>query len=385
MKTIKQASNDDDLAKMYERSFSDLSSLTPGQAIKTEVVSISKDSVFLQLSGKSEGIIDREELADEEGNLSVKLGDSIQVFFLKAEGGELRFTTKISGREAGGKMLVQAFLGDLPVEGLVEKEIKGGYDVKLGDFRAFCPYSMMGDRRSDDPAEFVGKRLPFKIKEFGDKGRSILVSNRIIHEEARQERLEALKKELREGMVVSGKIASIQSYGAFVDLGGIQALLPVSEISRSRVEDINAVLSVGQEIQAAILQLDWQRERISLSMKSLLADPWDSATERYPLGSKHTGKVVRLADFGAFVSLEPGIDGLVHDSELSKAAGPRGGLSLKLGQELSVEILGVDQDRKRISLKPATTAEEDETAARYMGESDDSETYNPFAALLKKK
>ena len=161
----------------------------------------------------------------------------------------------------------------------------------------------------------------------------------------------------------------------------------VSEISRSRVEDITAVLSVGQEIEAEILQLDWQRERISLSMKSLIADPWDSATERYPLGSKHTGKVVRLADFGAFVSLEPGIDGLVHDSELSKASGndPRGGLTLKLGQELSVEVLGVDRDRKRISLKPATTTEEDETTAKYMGGQDDSDTYNPFAELLRKK
>lgn len=387
MKENTQDPNANDLAKMYEQSFSGFSSFKPGQAIETEVVSISKDSVFLQLNGKSEGIIDREELADEKGDLSVKVGDRLRAFFLKAEGGELRFTTRISGKEAGARMLVQAFREKMPVEGLVEKEIKGGYDIKIGDFRAFCPYSMMGDRRSDDPSEYVGKRLPFKIQEFGNNGRSILVSNRAIHEEARQERLEALKKDLHEGMVVSGTVASIQAYGAFVDLGGIQALLPVSEISRSRVEDIHAVLELGQEIEAEILQLDWQRERISLSMKSLIADPWDSAAERYPVGSKHAGKVVRLADFGAFVSLEPGIDGLVHDSELSKAAGadPRGGLSLKMGQELSVEILGVDQDRRRISLKPATTAEEDETTAKYMGDQDDSDTYNPFAALLKKK
>lgn len=379
--------NAEDLAKMYEQSFSGFSSFKPGQSIETEVVSISKDSVFLQLSGKSEGIIDREELVDKEGKLAVKVGDRIRAFFLKAENGEMRFTTKISGKEAGARMLVQAFREKMPVEGLVEKENKGGYDIKIGDFHAFCPYSMMGDKRSDNPAEFVGKLLPFKIKEFGDSGRSILVSNRAVHEEARQERLEALKQELHEGMVITGRIASIQSYGAFVDLGGLQALLPVSEISRSRVEDIHAVLEVGQEIEAAILQLDWQRDRISLSMKSLIADPWDSATERYPLGSKHVGKVVRLADFGAFVSLEPGIDGLVHDSELNKASGdgPRGGLSLKLGQELSVEVLGVDMDRRRISLKPAASAEEDATTAKYMGGGDDSDTYNPFAALLKKK
>ena len=201
------------------------------------------------------------------------------------------------------------------------------------------------------------------------------------------EKLEALKQTLQEGMVITGPIASIQSFGAFVDLGGIQALLPVSEISRSRVEDIQALLSVGQEIQASILKIDWQNERISLSMKSLLADPWEMAKEKYPEGSKHTGKVVRLADFGAFVSLEPGIDGLVHVSEISKASsyGTSGELSVKLGQTLSVEILGVDQANKRISLKPATTIEEDETTARYLDAADDSTTYNPFAALLKKK
>ncbi len=390
MKANNQEPNANELAAMYEQSFSGFSSFKPGQAIETEVVSISKDSVFLQLNGKSEGIIDRADLTDETGTLAVKVGDRLRAFFLKAEGGEMRFTTKISGKEAGARMLVQAFREKMPVEGLVEKEIKGGYDIKIGDFRAFCPYSMMGEKRSEDSAGYVGKRLPFKIQEFGDNGRSILVSNRAIHEEAHLKRLEALKKELREGMVVTGRVASIQSYGAFVDLGGLQALLPVSEISRSRVEDIHAVLEPGQEIEAVILKLDWQGERISLSMKSLIADPWDRAAERYPVGSKHAGKVVRLADFGAFVSLEPGIDGLVHDSEISKASGegPRGGLSLKLGQDLSVEILGVDLDRKRISLKPASTAEQDATTAKYLGDSGDSgdsDTYNPFAALLKRK
>jgi len=387
MKQLNQDTKADDLAKMYEDSFTGSSYYKPGQAVQTEVVSISKDCVFLQLGGKSEGILDLDELTDEEGNLSVKVGDSLRAFFLKAEDGDLRFTTKISGKTAGAEMLEQAYLEKMPVEGLVEKEIKGGYEIKIGESRAFCPFSKMGERRSEDSAEYIGKRLAFKIQEYKDGGRRILVSNRIIHEEARQERIEALKKELHEGMVVSGSIASIQPYGAFVDLGGIQALLPVSEISRSRVEDIRSQLSVGQEIQASILQLDWQSERISLSMKSLLADPWETAAERYPKGSKHAGKVVRLADFGAFVSLESGIDGLAHSSEISKAGsrGARGALELKVGQTLSVEILGVDQANRRISLKPASSVEEDEAAAKYMGDTDDSTTYSPFAALLKKK
>jgi len=387
MKPLHPDSKTDDLAKMYEGSFSGTAYFKPGQAVKTEVVSISKDCVFLQLNGKSEGILDREELTDKEGKLTVKIGDLLRVFFLKAEDGEMRFTTKISGATAGPEMLEEAYLEKIPVEGLVEKEIKGGYDIRIGEFRAFCPFSMMGERRALESAEYVGKHLTFKIQEYKDRGRSILVSNRVIHEEARQERIEALKQTLKEGMVITGSIASIQSYGAFVDLGGIQALLPVSEISLTRVEDIQALLSVGQEIQASILKIDWQSERISLSMKSLLADPWERATEKYPEGSKHTGKVVRLADFGAFVSLEPGIDGLVHSSEISKASsyGTNRELVLKLGQTVSVEILGVDQANKRISLKPATSAEEDETTAKYMDAAVDSTTYNPFAALIRKK
>ena len=387
MKPLNVDSNANDLEKMYEQSFSGMGRFKTGQAVETEVVSISKDCVFLQLSGKSEGILDREELTDKEGNLTVKVGDRLRVFFLNAENGEMRFTTRISGNAAGPEMLEQAYLEKMPVEGLVEKEIKGGYEIRIGEFRAFCPYSMMGEKRSDNAAEYVGKHLAFKIQEYKENGRSILVSNRVIHEEARAEKLEALKQTLHEGMVITGAIASLQSFGAFVDLGGIKALLPVSEISRSRVEDIQAHLLVGQEIRASILKIDWKSERITLSMKSLLADPWEMASGKYPEGSRHTGKVVRLADFGAFVSLEPGIDGLVHSSEISKASSysTNRELTVKLGQTLSVEILGVDQANKRISLKPTTTIEEDETTARYLDAADDSTTYNPFAALLKKK
>lgn len=279
MKPLNVDSNANDLEKMYEQSFSGMGRFKTGQAVETEVVSISKDCVFLQLSGKSEGILDREELTDKEGNLTVKVGDRLRVFFLNAENGEMRFTTRISGNAAGPEMLEQAYLEKMPVEGLVEKEIKGGYEIRIGEFRAFCPYSMMGEKRSDNAAEYVGKHLAFKIQEYKENGRSILVSNRVIHEEARAEKLEALKQTLHEGMVITGAIASLQSFGAFVDLGGIKALLPVSEISRSRVEDIQAHLLVGQEIRASILKIDWKSERITLSMKSLLADPWEMASE----------------------------------------------------------------------------------------------------------
>lgn len=387
MKALHADSKSDALAKMYEQSFTGMDYFKPGQALETEIVSISRDCVFVRLNGKNEGLLDLDELRDKDGKAAVEVGDPIRVYFLKAENGDMRFTTKINGSNAGAGMLEQAFLDRTQVEGLVEKEIKGGYDIKIGEFRAFCPYSKMGERRSDDSAECVGKRLPFRIEEFKEGGRRILVSNRAIHEEARLERLEALKKTLHEGMVISGPIASIQSFGAFVDLGGVQALLPVSEIGRSRVEDIHAVLSVGQEIRASVLKVDWQNERITLSMKSLLADPWDTAAEKFPEGSKHAGTVARLAAFGAFVTLEPGLDGLLHESEISKAGayGAKNGPGLKVGQSLTVQVIGVDQANRRISLKPASSVEEDATASKYLDGPDDTETYNPFAALLKKK
>jgi small subunit ribosomal protein S1 len=373
---------------MFEDSLAKMDRLEPGQAVETAIVSISGDSVFLQLSGKSEGVLDKAELMDKDGNLKAKEGDVIKAFFLRSENGELRFTTRIAGEAANKDLLENAFRNGIPVEGSVEKEIKGGFEVKIGDSRAFCPFSQMGGRRAEGAESPVGKRLTFKIIEFGEKGRKILVSNRAILEIERQQRLEELKQSLREGMTVKGTVKSLQSFGAFVDVQGFQALLPVSEISRERIQDIGTVLSEGQEIEASILKIDWKAERMSLSLKALLSDPWQTAKDRYPKESKHKGKVVRVAAFGAFVSLEPGLDGLLHESEL-RGDGTYGGnkKALKVGDELTVVIKDVDAAGRRISLKPASSFEEDETAQAYLkgGDAEAGDTYNPFAALLKKK
>lgn len=376
-----------DFASLYENSLTKMNKLQAGQMVETQIVSISKDCIFLQLSGKSEGVLDRAELADQNGNISVKEGDTIKAFFLESKNGEMRFTTKISGDKAGSALLENAYKNKIPVDGVVEKEIKGGFEVKLGTTRAFCPFSQMGARRTEDTAAYIGKKLTFKIQEYKDNGRSILVSNRAILEDERAAHIEELKKTMTEGMTVTGKITSIQDFGAFVDIGGVQALLPVSEISRERVQDIRTALTVGQELEATILKIDWKTERISISMKSLLSDPWTGAAARYPKNSKHVGTVSRVAAFGAFVTLESGIDGLVHVSELrgddkfgdtSKAA--------KVGQKMTVLVLGVDEANRRISLKPASSLEEDETVGKYLSSDDgNGDTYNPFAALLKKK
>jgi len=387
MKEHDSDTNAGSFADLYEKSFSGMESFQVGQLVETEVLSISKDWIFLQLNGKSEGILAREELADKDGKLSVAVGDSLKVHFLRSDNGEMLFTTRLSGDSAGPDLLEKAYQEKIPVEGLVEKEIKGGYEIKFGESRAFCPYSQMGPHRTDKPEEYVGKHLLFLIQEFKEKGRNILVSNRAIHEEARLESLETLKKTLKEGQVVKGTIQAIQDFGAFVELGGVRALLPISEVSRSRVDNLRAVLSVGQEIQASVLKIDWPAERITLSLKSLLADPWEQSAEKYPEGSKHSGRVVRLTNFGAFVALEPGLDGLIHVSEFQADSkfGASNEVTVKVGQTLSVQVLGVDRANRRISLKPATTREEDETSAKYLEGASDESTYNPFAALLKKK
>ncbi|RKX89460.1 MAG: 30S ribosomal protein S1 [Spirochaetes bacterium] len=374
--------------KLLEDSFSGVSRLKPGQEIEAEIVSITDNCIFLQLNGKSEGQLDVEEFMDRDGNITVSEGDKIKAYFLNSKNGEIHFTTRISGEKAGDALLQSAFEGEIPVEGTVEKEIKGGFEVKIGESRAFCPYSQMGMKRVENAQEYIGKHLTFKILEYKEKGRNILVSNRAILEKERREKVEALKKTLKEGMTVTGVVKSLRDFGAFIDLDGVQALLPVSEISRSRVKDIEEVLSIGQKIEAVILKLDWAAERISVSMKKLLADPWDSAEGKYKEGSQHTGEVVRLTNFGAFVSLEPGLDGLIHISDLEKDSRDypeRKQKKLKVGERITVEINSVDAVKKRISLKPADDTQGKENFSDYMDSDSDSEGYNPFAALLKDK
>lgn len=375
-------SNEEDFATLFEQSYIEEGSLEPGQSIDTTIVSISGDTIFLQLSGKSEGLLDKEEMTDKDGNLTVKEGDAIKVFFLSSQNGEMNFTTKISSDKAGRAVLENAFESGIPVEGTVEKEIKGGFEIKIGESRAFCPYSQMGQKRVEDASVYIGKHLTFKIIEHKEKGRNILVSNRAILEEEKQKKIEVLKKTLQEKMVIKGTITQIQDFGAFVDLDGVQALLPISEISRSRIDDINSVLKVGEEIEASIIKLDWKTERITLSLKALLLDPWVGAVSKYPTGSKHLGKVVRLTDFGAFVTLEPGLDGLVHISEMnndSRDSNPDD--ILKKGQNITVQINSIDKEKKRISLKQTSSTEDDKDLKKYL--EPETETYNPFAELLK--
>ena len=358
-----------------------------GQQIETEIVAISNDTIFLDLNSKSEGVLFKAELADESGNVSVKEGDKIKVFYLGEKNGEARFTTKISGQSADKSMIENAWKSGIPVEGVVEKEIKGGYEIKIGGTRAFCPYSQMGGRKKDEETDWTGRHLVFKIQEYKNDGKNIVVSNRAILEEQRAKNLSDLESQIAVGTMVTGKITALHDYGAFVDLGGFQALLPVSEISRARVDDIKKVLSVGQEITAKVIKADWKNEKVSVSLKALEADPWDSVKEKFAEGDKVDGTIARVADFGVFVNLAPGIDGLVHVSELDVKKGTNLQKVFKKGDKMSVVVQGVDAAAKRISLTTSSSAEQDADTRQYLSSEandDDGETYSPFAALLKK-
>ncbi len=385
MKTNETNQEATSFAEMFENSLASMDKLKPGQPVKTFVVSISNDTVFLELSGKSEGVLDRSELTDDKGVLTVAEGDEVTAYYLDSKGGVPRFTTRIAGESAKNEMLENAFANGIPVEGVVEKEIKGGYEVKLGGTRAFCPFSQMGEKRGDQSESPVGKHLTFKILEYKNNGRSILVSNRAIVAEEKAKQREEQKATLEEGMVLTGTVKSLQKFGAFVEINGLQGLLPISEIARERINEVGDVLSVGQEIEVKIIRLDWQNDRITLSLKALLADPWDSVAEKYAKGTKHEGTVSRVAAFGAFVTLESGIDGLLHVSEIS--GGVQHGEAkneVKAGQKISVVIKDVDVRNRKISLRSVSSFEQDKAAQSYMNGKDDGETYNPFAALLKK-
>jgi len=326
--------------------------LSPGQKIQALVVGIAQDSVFLDIGEKSEGFVDRKELEDGEGNISVKPGDTLEVYFLSTSNNEMLFTTKIGGGASSKALIEEAYRSNIPLEGFVKKEVKGGFEVIVaGNLRTFCPYSQMDLKRISDPEEYIGQHMLFRITQFSEGGRNIVLSRRIILEEERAKQKEELKENLQEGMTVKGKITSIKDFGAFVDVGSLEGLIPISEIGWSRTEDISDVLSVDQDVEVVIMKLDWENDRYSFSLKQALPDPWQEISRNFPIGSSHSGTVVRLTKFGAFVNLAAGIDGLIHISKL--AGGRRINHPREVvaeGQTVDVKIEDIDKEQKRLSL-----------------------------------
>jgi len=370
-----------------EKSFADLMAenpverewLNPGQMVQAVIVKITTEWIFIDLGGKSDGYLDAKEFIVENGALTVREGDSIKAYFLSSSNNEKLFTTKIGKGDAAKAFLEDAWSNGIPVEGRITKEVKGGVEVMIaGDVRAFCPFSQTGLPRSEDTGDYSGRLLPFKITEYGENGRNIILSHRAILEEEKNTKKEGLKDVLKEGMIVQGKVMSIQKFGAFVDVGGIQGLLPLSETGWDKTQEINDLFKVGDEISLAILKLDWNTEKITLSRKATLPDPWTDIENNFPKGSTFSGHVSSLTDFGAFVSLKTGVEGLIHISKLGKGKRIKhAGEALVKGQVVNVRIEAMDIEKKRLSLfldssEGAESEQEPDDYHKYLGASSSS-------------
>ena len=358
--------------EMLKGSLSKDRKLAVGDKVEATIVQIGKESVFVDVGTRSEGVLPRMEV-EKDGELTVKVGDVVTVFYSGRRDGAMAFTRRLgsggaedrkAGNEAVLAMLRDAHEGGVPVEGTVKEVIKGGFAVQLMGVRAFCPISQIDKVYCDDPAQHVGRVYGFVITEFGENGRNLVVSRRrdLEREAAEQER--ALWQTIAEGAVYDGTVTSLQKYGAFVDIGGIEGLLHVSEISHTRVGDPRDVLANGQKLKVCVIKVDNENRKISLSLKSLEADPWVEAMDRYRTGMVVRGKVTRLMQFGAFVELGPGVEGLLHVSRMAEGRrvnNPRE--IVTAGQEISVELVEIDHDRRRISLALHNDALDEEKAA----------------------
>lgn len=386
----REESGEESFAELFEKSFVKRGTLEPGQRVDATVLKVTRNWVFLEVGQKGEGVIDKKELMDADGNAKIAEGDVLTAYFLSRSGGELRFTTRIGGGP-GNAQLEDAWRNGIPVEGTVEKEIKGGFEVKVaGGARAFCPFSQMALRRTESPEQFFGKTLAFKITQYGERGRNVVLSHRAILEEEQRRQRETLRAALREGMTVGGVITQIKPFGAFVDIGGVEGLIPISEAAWGRVDDLHELLAIGQTVEVAIKSLDWEKNRFSFSLKEAQPDPWRTVAEKFPEGSTHAGKVARLTPFGAFVTLGEGIDGLVHISRLG--GGKRIGHPrevVKEGDSIAVKIEKIDREARRISLAPeggekSAEASPEEDFRRYAPETPPS-GMGTLGDLLKKK
>lgn len=366
--------------------------LEPGQKLTGKVLKIGTEWLFMDTGQKGEGVIERKEFLDIDGNITVTEGDSITAYFLSSSHGEMRFTTRIGGTASGSTQLEQAWQARVPVEGVVEKEIKGGYEIKLGGTaRAFCPYSQIALRRVENPEALIGTRLTFLITEYAENGRNIIVSRRSLLEDEQRRLKDEAQAGITVGMTVVGTVTTLQDYGAFVDIGGLEGLIPISEVGWSRVKDIREVLSVGQQLKVVIKSIDTEKDRISLSMKDTLADPWELVPDKFPEGSFHSGTVARLDTFGAFVTLGDGIDGLLHISKLGSGKRinhPRE--VVKEGEQLEVKIESIDRSNRRISLALAgparAAAEEEATMTEFRRQAEDGPAgMGTLADMMRKK
>ncbi len=325
---------------------------SPGDKVSGKVVKISKDTIFVDLGGKGEGIAEIQEFLSKEGTLTLKEGDMVEMRVASVKDG-IHLTKGIKVHGAGTLDILRDAQQDLiPVEGRVSKVNKGGFEIDLSGTRAFCPMGQIGLQFCEKPEEHVGARYLFRIMEIKEKGRNIVVSRRVLLEEEQEKRSKETLAKLKPDMEWEGKVTNLAEFGAFVDLGGIEGMVHISEISHAKINHPSEILKPGQDIRVKVLKTEPGKNgqtKISLSIKALEPDSWEKGLG-FEEGTVTRGKVSRVTDFGAFVEVAPGVDGLVHISEISYERVTHPGKFLREGDEVDVLVLGVDHQTHRISL-----------------------------------
>jgi len=342
----------EDFAKMLEESF-DHGNLQEGSVIKGTVVGIEKDLAVIDVGLKTEGRVALREFSGPGRQNELKIGDTVEVYLERVENalGEAVLSRDKARREESWGKLEKAFQGNEKVQGVIFNQVKGGFTVDLDGAVAFLPRSQVDIRPIRDVTPLMNVPQPFQILKMDRRRGNIVVSRRTVLEETRAEQRQELVQNLEEGQVIDGVVKNITDYGAFVDLGGIDGLLHVTDIAWRRVNHPTEVLNIGQQVKVKIIKINHETHRISLGMKQLLDDPWQGIEAKFPVGTRFKGRVTNITDYGAFVELEPGIEGLIHVSEMSwtkKNVHP--GKIVSTSQEVEVQILEVDPVKRRISL-----------------------------------
>ncbi len=324
----------------------------PGDRVRARVLALNDAYAVLDVQAKNEGLLPIAELLNEAGEPTVQPGDSLTVMFTAMQGGSFLCSLRFSGTVIAHQSIARAFENGQPVEGLVASEVNGGYEVTVGAARAFCPYSQIDLHKTED-AVYVGQKFAFLVTEYGEEGRNVVLSRRDLLEKEREVQRDALLAGLREGDVRKGVVSRLTEFGIFVDLGGVDGLVPLRELSWVRDTKPEDVAKAGDTVEVQVREIDLARNRISLSLRATQSDPWHDAVSRYPVGSTLTAKVTHIERFGAFVSILPGVDGLVP---ISKLGNGRRILSAREvvseGQEMLLQVETIDPERRRIGLKP---------------------------------
>ena len=339
-------------AELFEESLKTIE-MVPGTIVTGVVIDIDQDWVTVHAGLKSEGVIPAEQFKNSEGELDLQIGDEVQVALEAVEDGfgETRLSREKARRAEAWKVLESAHQADEVVNGIINGKVKGGFTVDVAGIRAFLPGSLVDVRPLRETAHLEGKDLEFKVIKLDQKRNNVVVSRRAVMEQANSEEREELLANLAEGQTVQGVIKNLTDYGAFVDLGGVDGLLHITDMAWKRIKHPSEIVTVGDEMQVKVLKFDRERNRVSLGLKQLGEDPWAEITNRYPEGSKTNARVTNLTDYGCFAEIEDGVEGLVHVSEMdwtNKNVHPSKIVSV--GDEVEVMVLDIDQERRRISL-----------------------------------